>query len=195
MAKLISTNPADNYSIVGEVEISTDQEIENKVAQANNAKTAWKELGVERRVKLLEPIRDEFKKRTTEIAHLISRETGKVISESTTEVTRYIEELSWFLDNGPKALKDIITLDDEKSLHRMVFEPYGVSASIAPWNFPFGMAVWGIFPALVAGNVVVFKTSEECPLVGKLIEEIILSKNLPPGVFSEVYGAGDIGKK
>ena len=195
MTKLISTNPADNYSKIGEVDISPDKEIADKVSRANNAKTAWKELKVKGRVKLLEPIRNEFKERTEEIAQLISKETGKVISESTAEVTRYIEELTWFLENGQKALKDVITVNDEKSLHRIVYEPYGVAASIAPWNFPFGMAVWGIFPNLIAGNVVVFKTSEECPLVGKLVEEIILSHDLPSGVFSEVYGAGDVGKK
>lgn len=195
MTKLISTNPADNYSKVGEVNISTDTEISDKASQAHKAKTKWKELGVEGRVKLLKPIRDEFKKRVDEIATLISKETGKVISESTSEVTRYIEELTWFLENGPKALKDFSTLDDEISLHRMVYEPYGVAVSIAPWNFPFGMAIWGIFPNLIAGNVVIFKASEESPLVGKLIEEIILNHDLPSGVFSEVYGAGDVGKK
>jgi acyl-CoA reductase-like NAD-dependent aldehyde dehydrogenase len=70
-----------------------------------------------------------------------------------------------------------------------------VAAAIAPWNFPFGMAVWGIFPNLVVGNTVVFKTSEETPLVGKLMEQIILNHQLPTGVFAEVYGAGDVGKK
>jgi len=195
MNKLISTNPADNYTKVGEVEISTDEEIKEKVAKANAVKTIWKELGVDGRVKLLEPIRDEFKTRTNEIAELISLETGKAITESISEVTRYAEELTWFLENGPKALADEITLEDSESLHRIKYEPYGVAAAIAPWNFPFGMMVWGVFPNLVAGNTVVFKTSEESPLTGKLIEEIMLSHNLPEGVFAEVYGAGDVGKK
>lgn len=194
--KLTSTNPADNYSKVGEIEASTDAEIKEKVAKAQAAKKAWKELGVAGRIKLLEPIRDEFQSRINEIAELISRETGKAIVESTSEVTRYTEgELTWFLENGEKALADETTLKDDESDHRIVHDPHGVAAAIAPWNFPFGMAIWGIFPNLVAGNTVVFKTSEECPLVGKLIEEIILSHNLPDGVFAEVYGAGDVGKK
>lgn len=196
MAKLVSTNPADNYSKVGEVDISTDAEIAEKVAKAQSAKAAWKELGVEERIKLLTPIRDEFRARTDEIAQLISKETGKAITEATSEVTRYTdEELTWFLDNGAKALADEVTLKDDESFHRIRFEPYGVAAAIAPWNFPFGMVVWGIFPNLVAGNTVVFKTSEECPLVGKLIEQIVLKHDLPEGVFAEVYGAGDVGRK
>jgi acyl-CoA reductase-like NAD-dependent aldehyde dehydrogenase len=195
MSLLISTNPADDYKKVGLVKISTDTEIISKVAKAQKVKTYWKELGVKERVKLLEPIRDEFRDRKDEIAKLISIETGKVITESISEVTRYTDELSWFLENGPKALADQKTLDDEKSVHRMMFEPTGVAACIAPWNFPFGMSVWGIFPNLVVGNPVVFKISEESPLVGRLMEEIILKHNLPDGVFAEVYGAGDVGKK
>jgi len=57
------------------------------------------------------------------------------------------------------------------------------------------MFVWGVIPNLLAGNPVVFKISEECPLIGKVIEEVMLSHGLPEGVFSEVYGAGDIGWK
>lgn len=195
MNKIVSTNPADNYSTVGEVEVSTEPEIAEKIRKAHQAKKAWKELGVEARVKLLEPIRDEFKNRTNEIAHLISVETGKAIHESTSEVSRYTDELTWFLENGSSALADEATLHDDESVHRIVYEPYGVMAAIAPWNFPFGMAVWGIFPSLIAGNTVIFKTSEECPLTGKLIEQIILGHDLPDGVFAEVYGAGEVGQK
>lgn len=194
MGKLISTNPADNYSFVGEVEITNDAQIKKKLSEANAAKTVWKELGVKGRIRLLEPIRDEFKARADEIAKLISIETGKAIHESTSEVTRYISELTWFLENGPKALGDEITLKENKFLHRIVYEPYGVAIAIAPWNNPFGMAVWGIFPNLIAGNTVIFKTSKECPVVGKLLEEIIQNHNLPGGVFAEVYGPG-VGEK
>src|SRR4030042_188355 len=119
MTKLVSTNPADNYSKLGEVDISSDKDISSRVSKANKVKNLWKELGVKKRVKLLEPIRDEFVKRKEEIAKLISIETGKVISESLSEVSRYIDELTWFLENGPKALKDEINLNDEKSLHRI----------------------------------------------------------------------------
>lgn len=195
MTKLISKNPADNYSKVGVVDVSTSREIRDKVAKAQAAKHAWRDLGVEGRVRLLAPIRDEFRDRSEELARLISTETGKALHESVAEVTRYIDEITWFLHHGPKALAPQVTLQDDESLHRMTFEPYGVAAAIAPWNFPFGMAVWGIFPNLVAGNTVVFKTSEESPLVGKFMEEVILNHDLPEGVFAEVYGAGGVGKE
>jgi succinate-semialdehyde dehydrogenase/glutarate-semialdehyde dehydrogenase len=196
MAKLLSTNPADNYSLVGELDVSTDEEIRAKVAKAQAAKAAWQALGVEGRISLLGPIRDEFLNRAVEFAELIVKETGKSMSDAKTEIARYADsELGWFLDNGAKALAGEVTLNDDESTHRIVYEPYGVAAAIAPWNFPLGMAMWAIFPNLIAGNTVAFKTSEECPLTGRLMEEVILSHGLPEGVFAEVYGAGDVGKK
>ncbi len=195
MVKLISTNPAKNYEMIGEVDVSAAAEIEEKVRFANKAKLKWKALGVKKRIELLKPICEEFLKRKADFARLITAEVGKPISQSRSEVDCSVEDFEWFLDNGGKALEDEITHKDKASLHRIVYEPYGTAAVITPWNFPLNMFVWGAIPNLIAGNVVVFKISEECPLTGKLIEELMSSKNLPEGVFSEVYGAGDVGQK
>lgn len=195
MSKLISTNPTENYSIVGSVSISDLAEISEKVQKANDAKTAWKELGVKKRVELLRPICKEFSKRGKELAQLITKETGKPIAQSHDEAKGYVEDFEWFLDNAESSLGDEITYEDKNSIHKIVYEPFGVAGVITPWNFPFGMAVWGIVPNLLAGNTVVFKISEECPLVGKLMEKVFLNHKLPKGVFSEIYGAGEIGKQ
>ncbi len=195
MKKLISTNPANNYSVVGEVSISDAAEITEKVRKAQAAKTAWKELGIKKRIDLLRPIGNEFAKRQEEIAKLITQETGKPIQQSRSEVKGGVEKIEWFMNNVGLALEDEVTHEDKDSIHKIVYEPFGVAAVITPWNFPFSMAIWGIVPNLLVGNTAVFKISEECPLVGKLIEETMLNHNLPEGVFAEVYGTGDIGKK
>jgi len=195
MAKLISTNPANNYETIGEVEISTDQEIKEKINLANEAKNAWKKLGITKRIELLKPICIEFKQRINEIAELISKEVGKPINQCLSEADGFIVEFEWFMENAKSALKDETTYEDENSIHKIVYEPFGTTAVITPWNYPFGMAIWGIVPNLIVGNTVVFKISEECPLVGKLIEEVMNNHGLPEGVFSEVYGTGDVGEK
>jgi len=192
--KLVSTNPASGYSVIGSVDISTDSDIHSKVTEANKVALMWKELGVKKRISLLKPVCEEFKNRSEEIALLITSEMGKPIETARAEVSGYTEELEWFFNHAVAALADEITHEDEKSIHKIVYEPWGTVAVITPWNYPFGMAVWGIFPNLIVGNTVVFKTSEECPLIGKLIEDVIV-KHLPEGVFSEVYGAGDVGEK
>ncbi len=195
MTKITSTNPGKNYEIIGELDVSSDIELQEKVQAAHKAKLAWKELGVKKRVELLRPIYEDFKARKDEMVLLTTKETGRAITESKSVVSGHIEKIKWFLENVESALSDEITHEDKESIHKIVYEPLGVAAVITPWNHPFGMFVWGVIPNLLAGNTVVFKISDECPVMGKLIEKIMLGHELPEGVFSEVYGDGEIGWK
>jgi succinate-semialdehyde dehydrogenase/glutarate-semialdehyde dehydrogenase len=190
--KITSTNPAKNFAAIDEIEFTTEEEIKKAVLAAHVVKKHWRSIGLESRIKLIQPIIKRFRDNKEKIAQLITEETGKPIVQARSEVDCYTVHAQWYLDNAKTALNDEITLDDETSIHKIVYEPYGVVAAIAPWNYPYGMAIWGIIPNLVVGNVVVFKTSEECPLVGKLIDSLI-GDSLPVGVFSEVYGDGEVG--
>jgi len=194
MKFLISTNPAKNYKKLGRVKVSSLEEIKEKVFLANKAKSVWKNTEVKERVKLLKPLYQEFLRRKKEIALLVTREIGKPISEA-------LNDLEWdkayfenFLNNGEKYLKEEITFKDKNSLHKVVYEPIGVAAVIVPWNFPFANFLWGVIPNLIAGNPVIFKHSEKCPLTGKLIEEMMGRLDLPKGVFSKIYGDGSVGE-
>ena len=195
MSKLISINPAKNQEVVGEVNVSTDAEIKEKVRLTDKAKLDWKELGTKKRIELLKPVYEEFKKRKDEISSLITKEMGKPVSESIDEVEEALTNFEWLLDNGEEVLADEVTHEDGKSRHMIIYEPYGTTAVITPWNFPFIIFIDGVISNLIAGNTVVFKISEECPLIGKKIEGVMKSKNLPEGVFSEVYGDGKVGQK
>ncbi len=152
-------------------------------------------MGIQKRRELLRPLYEAFKDKEDELAWLETRETGRAITESKSIISGHIDKITWFLDNAEAALADEITHEDDISLHKIVYEPTGVAAVITPWNHPFGMFVRWVIPNLLAGNTVVFKISEECPLIGKLIEDVMLAQQLPEGVFAEVYGAGDIGWK
>ena len=96
MKKLISTNPGNNYSVLGEVVVSDAAEISLKVKKANAAKKIWKEFGVKKRIQLLQPICDEFVTRRTELAELIMQETGKPIQQTVREARWYSEGFQWF---------------------------------------------------------------------------------------------------
>jgi len=194
MAILISTNPAKNYEKLGSVKVSTPQEIKKKVKLANKAKRAWKELGVDQRTKFLKPLYQEVKKREKEIALLTTREIGKPIQDSLADFAWDYDYFKEFLKDGKKYLKDEITCKEKGKLHKIIYEPWGTTAVIAPWNYPFANFLWGVLPTLIAGNTVIFKHSEECPLVGKACEELMAELKLPKGVFSEVYGDGKVGE-
>lgn len=193
MTKLISTNPAKNYEVLGEVKISTEEEIQNKVRAARLAKDNWKSLDVTGRIQLLRKVAVEITKRKEEIAKLATKEMGMPISQSLFDVDSAIDYVNWYLENAEKYLSPEVTFEDEKSIHRVFYEPIGVTAVIVPWNFPISNFVWGVAQNLVAGNTVIFKHSEECPLFGKLMEDVMNNAGLPNGVFAEIYGDGKIG--
>lgn len=193
MTILQSYNPADN-TLIGEVEISTEEEIKQKVSQANSSKSEWKELGITKRVALLENLYKAFLEKKDEIVKLAVLEMGKPVHESISNFEGGMAYFKWYLDNAEKYLKEEVIYEDEDKIHYVLHEPIGTAAVIAPWNYPFSNFIWGVIPNLIIGNTVVFKHSEECPLSGKLYEEIIESVNLPKGVFSEVYGDGKVGQ-
>ena len=193
MKKLISINPT-NYKKLGEVEVSTKKEIKDKVKKAKDSQSGWGNLSVSDRVRYLTKVFDALKKHKEELGDLATKEMGMPKSmRDLIDVDAGLEYFHWYLENAEKYLSSEVTSKDESMTHTVYYESTGVSAVIVPWNFPVCNFVWGVIPNLLAGNAVVFKHSEECPLSGKRIEELIKTCGLPDGVFNEVYGGGDVG--
>lgn len=191
--KLASTNPSENYQSIGEIEVSTPEDIKSSVAAAHNVQPSWQALGLQGRIAKLREAFAEFKQRGEEFALLQSREMGMPLTETLQDIDASIDYANWYFDNAPKYLDPETTFEDDKEIHQVFYEPIGVAAVIVPWNFPFANFVWGALQSLIAGNTVVFKHSEEVPMSGKLLEEV-LTKHLPKGVFNEVYGNSEVGK-
>ncbi|MDQ5885783.1 MAG: Aldedh protein, partial [Patescibacteria group bacterium] len=191
--KITSTNPSNNYQVIGEVEFSTPQEVKDKVSAAHNASKMWRELGVAKRSELVRELADLFDKERTRIIELTAKEMGMPLKELDEDVDFSLEYLRSYCDLAEKSLKSFITTEDEKEIHEVFREPYGVAVCIVPWNFPLANFVWQCGQNLVAGNTVVFKHSEETQLCGQLIEELV-NQILPEGVFNEVYGDGSVGE-
>jgi len=195
MSILISTNPAKNYQSVGEIEISTPSDVKEAVEKAKAVKKEWNELGVVERVKLLKPIISLLLEQKEEIANLITNEVGKTILEARCEVDDTIEDIKHYLEDGLIYLAEEVFQENDSKKNIVQKEPWGVSAVIAPWNWPLEMSEWGIIPNLISGNPVVFKPSEESPLVGQKFADLISKLNLPEGVFNIIQGASDVGEK
>ena len=193
MTTLISTNPAKNYEPVGEVTIASEQEIIDKVAAVNTAKDDWRNTPLQNRIDLVSQAYKIFQDRKEEIAQLITKEVGKTITNARSEMDYYLGHVEWCLNNVERSIAPNVQDETDEYLCQVEYEPWGSVAVIAPWNFPFGMAMWGIIPNLLVGNTVVFKTSEECPMIGKLLEDIFAEINLPVGVLEVVHGDGVVG--
>jgi succinate-semialdehyde dehydrogenase/glutarate-semialdehyde dehydrogenase len=191
MSKLVSINPTD-YKEIGSIAITTKKEVLLKLKKAHTAKKQWRAIGLDSRISLLRKVVDELIKNKQDLAQLATKEMGMPISQTKADIEDAVHYFTWYLDNASKYLTPEVVFQDENAIHTVYLEPLGVAAVITPWNFPLSNFVWGAAQNLIVGNVVIYKTSEECPLFGKLLEEIIESANLPEGVFTEIYGDGKI---
>lgn len=187
-----SINPADR-GVVGEVKIATNQDVERAVERAKRAFKNWRKVPVEKRASYVEKFTQEILKRKEKVARLSTLEMGKPYAESLDDVDWDQDYLKFYVQEGPKNLKDEIIEKTKKVLRKVVHEPIGVCAVITPWNFPLGMPIWGIMPNLVVGNTVVFKPSENTPLCGQEIVDILKETGLPDGVVNIVHGDGKVG--
>ncbi|MBW2238874.1 MAG: aldehyde dehydrogenase, partial [Deltaproteobacteria bacterium] len=168
---MISYDPS-NGERLGQVRATAIEQIPEVVKKAKKAAESWKILELDERLKIIEQAYAQAEPRINELAELLSREMGKDIQRSSGEV------------NQPKQAGNGTIIE---------YRPLGVAAVISPWNYPLAMANNLIVPALVAGNTVVFKPSEETPLVADAFVKI-LNQKLPEGVLQIIYGDGDQGK-
>ncbi|MEK7063090.1 MAG: aldehyde dehydrogenase family protein [Patescibacteria group bacterium] len=192
MKRFKSISPHD-FAVLGQVAITTGEEIRARVAAARMMLPAWRGLGVAGRVEILRRVASNMQSRAEELATTIAKEMGMPITSAHHDVTDAIAYLSWYLDNAATYLAPEVTLENSEEVHTVYAEPIGVAGAIVPWNFPASNFVWGCGQALVAGNTVVFKHSEEVPLVGQIIDKIMKESGIPEGVFNQVYGRGPVG--
>jgi acyl-CoA reductase-like NAD-dependent aldehyde dehydrogenase len=192
-SKIGSTNPA-TYELIGDVETSSPKDVTSAIERARAAQPAWNKLGITGRVKEMEKLYEYLSAHKEELAELETKEMGKPISGSRGSVAWALKHFKWDLKNAEQSLAPETTYEDDKELHEVHHEPYGVAGVITPWNFPLSNFVMGAVQALIAGNTVVYKVSEEVPLYGQALERAWQEAKLPKDVFIEVYGAGDVGE-
>lgn len=192
--KLVSTNPSRNYEPIGSVRVSTTKEIRDAVASARAAGRAWKEIGLDARIKHVRMLAKVFKARKKELSLLIAREMGLPIRQAGEDIDDGVQFLTWYCNNAHRYLDPEITSQTSREVHLVVHEPRGVAAVIVPWNFPCTNFVWQAGQILLGGNTIVFKCSEETPLFGKAIERCMAKAKFPKGVFNEIYGSARVGE-
>ena len=188
---LTSYNPATGEP-VGQVPVTPVSEVPAIVARAKAAQTAWGALTAQQRADVLRPAGQKILDRADELGALLTREQGKPLADGIGEVTHTGEKLISEVDEIAEAVAPR-ELTGEGLVTTLRYDPLGVVAAITPWNFPLLMPQWMVLPALVAGNSVVLKPSEQTPLIAQAYADI-LNEVLPEGVLQTVHGEDDQGK-
>ncbi|PWT98000.1 MAG: hypothetical protein C5B53_07265 [Candidatus Melainabacteria bacterium] len=191
--KICSVNPA-TFESLADVTVSTSADIKRAVERARQGQPAWQKLGVKGRLKELQKLYSYLTERREQYAQLETKEMGKPIQGSRSSFDWAMRQFRWNLDNAIQCLAPEISYEDDKEIHQIHYEPYGVAGVITPWNFPLSNFVMGALQPLIAGNAVVYKISEEVPLFGQALDKAWREAQLPQGVFNQVYGAGDVGE-
>ena len=188
MSQITTVNPAteepiSNYSAMDK----------NKVSQiVDNSKTAlpvWKK-DYEKRRGVVYNLAEYLRKNKMDLAKIATKEMGKVLKESLSEVEKCAWVLEFYADNGSNFIaEEVLNTDARKSF--ITFEPLGVIGSIMPWNFPYWQALRFVAPCLMAGNTIVMKPSRVTTQCGIELEKACKETGFPDGVFQTVVGSVD----
>ena len=115
---------------------------------------------------------------------------GKPVRESAgNDVPRAAQNFRFFADHARLATAETLPMDSGHHAYTR-FEPAGVVAAIAPWNFPLMLETWKVAPALAWGNTVVLKPAEDTPASATMLARLALEAGFPPGVLNVVQGYG-----
>src|SRR5206468_1716195 len=114
-----------------------------------------------------------------ELALLDCLDMGKPISELTNIDIPFAAHTFQYFAEAIDKVEGAVTATDPAALHMIVREPLGVVACVTPWNYPTMMAAWKVAPALAAGNSVVLKPAEQCPLSALLLARLLAEAGVP----------------
>lgn len=192
MKEILKSYDPSNGEVVGKVEVTRVTDIEKIVNKAKEAQKKWGKLSIDERIEFIARGSKEILKSAEDLGTLLSREMGKDLSRGMGEASGCGSDAVYRAKEVKEALKSRVTRGYGMETVTE-YNPLGVCAVITPWNYPLSMAHWLIIPALTAGNTVVFKPSEETPLVAHGYVEA-LNKVLPEGVLQIVHGADEQGK-
>jgi len=183
--KLVTVNPTSGQ-ILNEYENMAKENINELVRRAREAFSDWKK-DIQKRADSLYAFADEIRKNKENLAVTATREMGKAIKESRSEIDKCAWTIEYYADNGKIFTSDeIVNTDARKSV--IIFEPIGVIGSIMPWNFPYWQALRFAAPSLMAGNTIVLKPASATMQCGIEIEKAFINAGIPRGIFQTMIG-------
>jgi malonate-semialdehyde dehydrogenase (acetylating)/methylmalonate-semialdehyde dehydrogenase len=185
------TNPATG-AVLAQVPLSGAEDLSAAVAAARQALSAWREVAVPERARILFALREGLARRRQELARSVTTEMGKTLIDAQAEVARMIEmvECACAVPTTMQGrnLENVARNVDCETIR----QPVGVCAAIVPFNFPAMVPFWFLPFAIACGNTFILKPSEQVPLTQQIAFEVLDGLGLPPGVVNLVNGGRQV---
>jgi alpha-ketoglutaric semialdehyde dehydrogenase len=182
-------NPA-NERVLANIHAAGIADVNAAVEAATRAFDSWRLTPAPLRGELLFKIGELLKTHKEELARLLTQDMGKVIEEARGDVQESIDMAFYMGGEGRRLLGYTAPVEMENKFGMAVRDPSGVVGIITPWNFPIAVPSWKIFPALVAGNTLIWKPSPETPAISAAFVKVFEEAGLPPGVFNLLLAPG-----
>jgi alpha-ketoglutaric semialdehyde dehydrogenase len=185
-----SRDPADTRDVIGRFQQGTKADVAMAVRAAEAAKGMWQRTPAPKRGEILYAFGALMAQHKERLARAMTREMGKVLTEARGDVQEGIDIAFLMAGEGRRMFGDTTPSEMPDKWAMSIRQPIGIAGIITPWNFPMAIPCWKIMPALVTGNVVVFKPASDTPHCATLLVELMAEAGVPPGVVNLVTGSG-----
>jgi alpha-ketoglutaric semialdehyde dehydrogenase len=185
-------NPADRNDLIGCFPRSGPEDVTRAVAAARRGFAVWSGTPAPIRGQVLQRVGELLVARKEEIARAMTREMGKVLTETRGDVQEGIDTAFYAASEGRRLFGRVVPSELRHKWAMSFRRPIGVAGLITPFNFPMAIPTWKMFPALACGNAVVFKPAEDVPHTAHLLVEVLLAAGLPPEVIQLLHGQGSV---
>jgi alpha-ketoglutaric semialdehyde dehydrogenase len=182
-------NPATG-EVLGYFPLSGEAEANAAVVAARAAFEKWRLVPAPKRGEILFRTGELLIRYKEDLARTMTQEMGKVLKETRGDVQEGIDMAYYMGGEGRRLFGYTVPVELANKSGMAMRDPVGVVACITPWNFPVAIPTWKMFPALVAGNAIVFKPASDTPLSALRLVEILYEAGLPEGVVNIVFGPG-----
>src|SRR6266404_3970267 len=187
---LENRNPANVDELTGIFPLSSREDVDAAVAAAKEAYKSWRLVPAPKRAEILYRAAELLVRRKEEFSKDMTREMGKVLTESRGDVQEAIDMTYYMAGEGRRLFGQTTPSELPNKFAMSVRQAIGVCGMITPWNFPMAIPSWKMMPALVAGNTVVLKPAEDTPLSSYHLVQILTEAGVPRGVVNLASGDG-----
>ena len=188
-----SVDPGSPDRVVATADCASEADAREAIGAAEEALPKWRATSWEERAGVLVRAAALMRERRLELAALCVRECAKPWGEADADVCEAIDFLEYYARQAIEIGRGAPLLQVPGERNTMRYEPRGICAVIAPWNFPIAIACGMTSAALVTGNTVILKPAEQSPACGQVVVDSLLRAGAPAGAVNLVTGFGDAG--
>ncbi|HVH09898.1 MAG TPA: aldehyde dehydrogenase family protein [Gemmatimonadales bacterium] len=185
-------NPADWDDVIGCFPRSGADDVQRAVAAAQRGFATWSKTPAPIRGEVLHRVADLLSSRKDALARAMTREMGKVLTETRGDVQEGIDTAHYAHTEGRRLFGRTVPSELRDKWAMSFRRPIGLAGLITPFNFPLAIPTWKMFPALLCGNAVILKPAEDVPHTAHLLVDALEAAGLPPGVVQLVHGEGSV---